>query len=329
MLTFLVVGKTYAQSSTTGINDFLKQVGGSMYPRISWYSGTQLDSLKSFSGDIMKTKTSEWSCLVATSPAKQEDALDLTVRFRLEKGEAVSVAFDFNDWNTVNYLMVPTAVYNGNRYRSIGNGYNPPYPKEMFYNPDLPLTISSNPKLSITDGQPSRIEIQTGYLATPAVCFYSPGLGKGLILLTNQGIRYGNSGIIIKENANRTKASIQISAPAVREQRAGFGDFFPSRDKAADWVEYCNGSTKSQMGNLRIQHGYQKPFKVKYWELDNEAYRRYEPEEYARLCVEYSKAMKAFEFAEKKICTFGIKRIIAIVGSMNLTYNMFRKLHPV
>ncbi len=31
MLTFLVVVTTYAQSSTTGINDFLKQVEGRMY----------------------------------------------------------------------------------------------------------------------------------------------------------------------------------------------------------------------------------------------------------------------------------------------------------
>ena len=110
-------------------------------------------------------------------------------------------------------------------------------PRICFYNPDLPLTISNNPKLAITDGEPSRIETQTGYLATPAVCFYSPGLEKGFILLTEQGTRFGNSGIIIEENLNRTKASIQISAPAVREQRAGFGDFFPSGDKAADWKE--------------------------------------------------------------------------------------------
>ena len=61
---------------------------------------------------------------------------------------------------------------------------------------------------------------------------------------------------------------------------------------AADWVEYCNGSLNTQMGALRKPRGYPEPFRVKYWELDNETYRRFGPEEYAKRCVEYSKVMK-------------------------------------
>ena len=238
-LIFSVIEQAHAQSSATVINDFMKEVRGRMYSQVSWYSGTKLDSLKSFSGDILKTKTSEWSCRVTTNHATGLDALDLTARFRLEKGEAssaaVSVAFDFNDWDTGNYVLLPAAVYNGNRYRAIGNGYNPPYPKDMYYNPDLPLTISNNPRLALSKGGPSRIEAQTGYLATPSVCFYSPGLGKGFVLLTDQGTRLGNSGITLEENEDRTQATMEISAPSVRKLAAGFGDFFPSGDRAADW----------------------------------------------------------------------------------------------
>ncbi len=66
-------------------------------------------------------------------------------------------------------------------------------------------------------------------------------------------------------------------------------------DRAADWVSYCNGSKESGLGALRKQHGYPDLLKVKYWELDNEAYRRFGWEEYARRCVEYSKAMKSVD----------------------------------
>ena len=63
-------------------------------------------------------------------------------------------------------------------------------------------------------------------------------------------------------------------------------------DRAADWVGYCNGSQDSDKGALRKQHGYPNPFQVKYWELDNEAYRRFGWQEYAKRCVEFSIAMK-------------------------------------
>jgi len=66
-------------------------------------------------------------------------------------------------------------------------------------------------------------------------------------------------------------------------------------DRAAQWVEYCNGGVETPMGMLRKQHGYPDPLGVKYWELDNETYRRFGWEEYARKCVEYAKAMKAVD----------------------------------
>ncbi len=235
------VGPAWGQSRVAAVDDFLKTLHGNTSPRVSWYTGARLDSTHELEGGTLKDKSSEWSCAVTASPSGEPDALDVTAMFRLEKGTAssaaVSVAFDFHDWSTENYVLVPAAVYNGNRYRAIGNAYNPEYPLDMFYNPELPLTMSNNPRLALTKGEPSRIELQTGYASTPAVCFYSPGLKKGFILLTDQGTRLGNSGITIEENDDRTQVSIQISAPAVRNLAAGFGDFFPSGDRAADWKE--------------------------------------------------------------------------------------------
>jgi len=62
--------------------------------------------------------------------------------------------------------------------------------------------------------------------------------------------------------------------------------------EAADWVAYCNAGASKPGGALRKSHGYAKPFGVKYWELENEAYRKYTSMEYAHRCVEYARLMK-------------------------------------
>ena len=221
------------------INNFLKSIHGSMHPKVSWYTNTKLDSVHELNKGILRNQTSEWSCTVNVTPTTDNDAIDVTALFKLEKGNVssaeVSVAFDFNGWSTENYVLVPAIVYNGNRYRVIGNGYNPGYPKDMYYNPDVPLTISNNPGLALNPGAPSLIELQTTNAATPAVCFFSPSLNKGFILLTEQQTSLGNSGMTISENPARTKATIEITAPSVRKMAPGFGDFYASGDRAANW----------------------------------------------------------------------------------------------
>ena len=76
---------------------------------------------------------------------------------------------------------------------------------------------------------------------------------------------------------------------------------------AADWVAYCNAPVSHPMGALRAKHGHPVPFKVKYWELDNELFRWFDDaEELARYSVVYSKAMKAIDPDIKiGICTYG------------------------
>lgn len=67
---------------------------------------------------------------------------------------------------------------------------------------------------------------------------------------------------------------------------------------AADWVEYCNGSAETPMGQLRAENGHPAPYHVKYWEVGNESYGP-DPtgsctaEEYAKAFPAYVRAMKA------------------------------------
>ncbi len=75
-----------------------------------------------------------------------------------------------------------------------------------------------------------------------------------------------------------------------------FTDIERGAQEAANLVAYCNRVPGTHpMADLRAKHGYPRPFGIRYWELDNEAYRWFEPQEYARAAVVYAKAMKAVD----------------------------------
>jgi alpha-L-arabinofuranosidase len=67
--------------------------------------------------------------------------------------------------------------------------------------------------------------------------------------------------------------------------------------EARDWVEYCNGIGDSASVKLRREHGYPKPFNVKFWGVGNEVDGQWQigyktPQEYARAFKEFGKVMK-------------------------------------
>lgn len=64
---------------------------------------------------------------------------------------------------------------------------------------------------------------------------------------------------------------------------------------AADWVEYCNGAATTPMGKRRAANGRPDPRRVTWWEMDNEAYRKFSPQQYARKVAEYAAAMRAVD----------------------------------
>lgn len=233
-------GRAHAQGAKKHIiPDFLKAVYGNMRVSAIRYDGTTELSESEFSKHELRTDSARWLLNLSAKPGANRQMLDITADITLKEGHAAATAlalsFDFSRWSRKNYVLVPASMYNGNRYRAIGNGYNPPYTKDMYYNPQVPLTISNNPRLSIEPNRASLVQLQTGNAATPAMCFFSPGAKKGFILMTTQQTKLGNSGLTIAENAKQDSCSFRISAPAVRKLAAGFGDFHDSGDKAPDW----------------------------------------------------------------------------------------------
>lgn len=71
-------------------------------------------------------------------------------------------------------------------------------------------------------------------------------------------------------------------------------------EEAVALVEYCNGPVNSLYGALRAANGHPEPYNVKYWEIGNEQYGKWEighptPEEYGTKFIEYYQAMKAVD----------------------------------
>ncbi|MFO1496875.1 MAG: hypothetical protein U1G07_00505 [Verrucomicrobiota bacterium] len=68
--------------------------------------------------------------------------------------------------------------------------------------------------------------------------------------------------------------------------------------EAAQWIEYCNGPSDSRMGRLRAAHGHPEPYGVKYWEVGNELWGRWQmhwttPEGYVDRFKHFAPAMRA------------------------------------
>lgn len=229
-------GVLHAQQQTA--EALLGRLHGSLRYSIGRYDGTTLLSEQTFQHGRLQTGGGDWQ-LQTHATMLPDGAADVQVVCRLAQGRAaqsaVTVSLDFSHWSPQHYVLVPASVYNGNRYRSIGNGYNPDYPRDMYYNPHVPLTTANNPRLSDEKGKPSVITLQTTNAATPAICFFSPEEKKGCIVLTTQQTSLGNSGLTIAENSAKDSCVLSISAPAVRRLAPGFGDFHPSGDHAPDW----------------------------------------------------------------------------------------------
>ncbi len=156
----------------------------------------------------------------------------------LERGTASQIAIQldafFDQWGVENYVLIPGAVYNGNRFKSLDMAYPPLMDKPIYFSADLQTTISNVPRLNISTGE-SLIEQTTGDPATPAMGFFSPSKKQTVWLLTDQRTRFGNSGLTVKEDKSRTRCAFSITAPAMRQKRQTMVNQVPSDDRAPDW----------------------------------------------------------------------------------------------
>ena len=228
------------------------QVG--MRRLICCYDGPNLTATDVISNDVWQTASGRWiSHLSKHGVIGESDASDLTVTFKLVEGSAnsagVAVAFDFAGWSINNYVLIPASIYNGNRLRTVERGYNAGLDPADYYRKDLPLTQTSVPRLAAETGVPSRLEVSACNAATPAVCLFDPAKKRGLILLAEQAARNASgdfirktngeivdNAFVVEESMDRSRATIVVSAPGVRERKPEFVGFSASPDRGMNFM---------------------------------------------------------------------------------------------
>lgn len=183
--------------------------------------------------------TSAWQVQTTEISVDGHPCYTFTFKARRAMSNAgVAVAFDRYGWSSDNYVMIPSAVYNGNRQRIVNRQYATGLDKTDYGRRDLALTSTPIPQLSPEYGAPSRLELLVCNAATPAITLLERARQSATLLLTDQGIdRNGQTldhGLIVEESADRSMASFVISAPGVRSRKPEFIGFSPSPDRGID-----------------------------------------------------------------------------------------------
>lgn len=232
------------QGCSPAVDQFLTALNGKMRVLGCVYDGSKLVQSAPFINGELTIASSKWSCKTDVQAVNGEkDALDLTLRFKLSEGSAksagIAAAFDFSNWKTDNYVMIPASVYNGNRNRIVKRKYAEGLDRVDLYKKDLQLTTTELPQLSPETGKSSMVEVLSCNVTTPAICFYNKISGHAFILLSEQGIQFGDSildnSLIIEESPDHSKATVLIGVPGVRERKPEFIGFSNSPDKGANW----------------------------------------------------------------------------------------------
>ena len=262
-------------ASNKSIGRFLAGLNGNIRTLVCWYSGSLLDSTLAFANGKLETVQNKWSCEVKSSVKSETsgEIIDLILTFKLKQGIArsagVAAAFDFTNWSTDNYILVPSMIYGGNRFRILPIGYPPYIHNEKDRPPDMPITVTNIPHLN-PDGSHAKIELNTGNVATPMLSFFNPEEKRGFILLTEQDTRFGNNGLFIEEDAGpkseNKSITFVVSAPGVREERYVMCGRTASGDHGAEWETGNNVTLRFKIFNFKaadITVFYEKVFDVR------------------------------------------------------------------
>lgn len=185
--------------------------------------------------------TSSWTISThAEIPASQPDKLILTFRCKLSSvsltSSNLSFGLEMDRWSASNYVLMPGAAYNGNRFESRRIKYSPKLLDPKDIGPSMPMIVSDVPRLNITAG-PSKIQERSGAMTIPSIGFQSPETKTGFFMVSNQRSVLGDHGFTIEESRDRKQALISINVPVVRENNQYFitDNQVSSMDKAPDF----------------------------------------------------------------------------------------------
>ncbi len=178
---------------------------------------------------------SPWSCEQdwrLLGPEAAECEYTFTLNGEAPAG-SVAVRIDFSAWSPEEYLLIPGAAYDGNRFRALRKRY-PPFFDKSEYDAHAPATITDVPRLNVSEGL-SRMELGVGDMTTPGAGIYFPATGQGLWILTEQQSQQGNVSLTFEENGDRTEAFLLVSAACLRDSAYRHMRLIGSPDTLPAW----------------------------------------------------------------------------------------------
>lgn len=160
----------------------------------------------------------EWEFRLANCPGSDSSVSVVSFEARVVSGHArqVAVGLTFFDktWSTENFVLIPGAVYGGNRFSALRRDY-PPSIRDIGQRGDrLVLDIGDIPRLSLEPGT-SHLDQTSPDAATPGLGIFYPALGKSLLLLTGQKNDLGPFGLEIIESDDRAEAQVLLLTPGI------------------------------------------------------------------------------------------------------------------
>lgn len=167
----------------------------------------------------IKTSTGQWNITIKQTEVEygvNEFEVVFELQEGFEKSSNVGIDLLINDWEKDNYVLLPAAAYNGNRFEWRRIAYSPKLLDPGDIGKEVATIITDVPRLNIKNGF-SRIQERSGSMATPGIGYFDKSKSKGFFLLTTQKNNRGDYGINIEENRNRDEAVISLRSPLVRE----------------------------------------------------------------------------------------------------------------
>ncbi len=201
----------------------------SWFARIIFYKEEKVSETMDFPFEEGNRKLAITETLKIHLQMKQDTERSLS--FSLEEGRAeqigIALICRLEEWKKPNYVLMPGAVYNGNRFPV----YPCPYPPFRYGDTerekDNPEMITDIPHLGTSGG---KMQFHAGDMTEPVVGVFCAG--KGFLLQTGQQFGEYETGISLLETD--TNMEIAFSVPCVKENKYRITKCgYPSDDRAA------------------------------------------------------------------------------------------------
>ncbi|MRX46925.1 hypothetical protein [Pedobacter puniceum] len=210
---------------------------------------------------------------------------------------SVSLEWQQYNWDAKNFVLMPGAVYNGNKFLARKIPYSPRILLPQDAGLDAPIVISDVPRLNLEEGF-SRIQERSGGMSFPCIAFLDTLNNRSRFLIAEQGNELGDYGFEIEENRSRAVAYLRVSSPLVRElHRYSIGNTHtPSYDKGHVFKKGESIQIKAQLYTLPASNI--KSFYQNYFNIHQQVLKTAQP---VRLDLPLS---KAYSLIEKKYNQF-------------------------